>query len=1043
MMSTTSKDTTETESISEEVQVKVEGLYSKSKEIVIQFSTAAKKGGCERYCDDTIAFCTSNEDDAAAAALSEEAVSSEENAYPHASEGPSFQELHLPSYSVCKSEDDPPSSDQLVQTPQLKPLVQSDSTASKPLINLVKSLSAEIEARDMPSLRPKPLLNLVKSISTELSQQESEVIQSKSDSKLNLLLWKQLTQPKNKNSDSKTAPSSPSISPSENKGGLFKVQEVEARLEDTKRKLSEAMLEPFSMLSKIIGEEHSGTPKHKAAQPSTYVTDSQNLSNSITGDESFEINTTTTQARYIKRGNAKPYLGETLKTKQHKDSASFGYDGDFSSKTSRYEIHTYEDMIQVVEVEEREDTREQQPSVSNEVAYPLPSCQTLPCTNLLCFTLMAYGYFILPLPTYIAGVCLGLACGFMLAFLVIILLLSRPPPLSVKKKHANERLHSDILINEPKETDIMQGWMNEIYFYKPELYHASLTHSVYVTLEGSSLKLSYPKNNIPRKATFEEAKHDVVFTSERCYNLSESKVSLAPPGLAKKRMWNKKYPICLILAEQSGLSSQTFTESTAVDNQISDSENLCVPTARANDTRNQSGQTKEGILYLFGRTGREKEEWYQHFLVASRITAEEKYGSRCEERLGTGQNRGSSPSGRLLHSNCSSRGSMEDIASLFKPKDLAGKVKQKILLDYNTYMSRFIPGEGASPLLSPCHSATSSPTTRRKLLRDVCTNNEPHLAWINAFIGRIFWDFLREKYWADQVTNKIQKKLSKIKLPYFMNELSVTELDMGTSLPVIQGASKPVVDHRGLWLDLEVTYTGSLQMTLVTKLNLCKLRKEGILEGDGQINTGREGTKPREFILADSDEESSTAGSSDEEDVPLTEPQGTLGDKIGPAGVESYIGGQSTSRKILRFVDKIAKSKYFQKATENEFIKKKIEEVSNTPLLLTVEVQELTGTLAVNIPPPPTDRIWYSFHIPPQLELKVRPKLGEREVTFSHVTEWIEKKLKDEFQKVFVMPNMDDLYILVMHSGLDISAQHLPCSEGQSENTVTVPEEKL
>lgn len=61
----------------------------------------------------------------------------------------------------------------------------------------------------------------------------------------------------------------------------------------------------------------------------------------------------------------------------------------------------------------------------------------------------------------------------------------------------------------------------------------------------------------------------------------------------------------------------------------------------------------------------------------------------------------------------------------------------------------------------------------------------------------------------------------------------------------------------------------------------------------------------------------------------------------------------------MRFVDKITKSKYFQKATETEFIKKKMEEVSNTPLLLTVEVQHLQGTLAVNIPPPPTDRIWY------------------------------------------------------------------------------------
>lgn len=143
-------------------------------------------------------------------------------------------------------------------------------------------------------------------------------------------------------------------------------------------------------------------------------------------------------------------------------------------------------------------------------------------------------------------------------------------------------------------------------------------------------------------------------------------------------------------------------------------------------------------------------------------------------------------------------------------------------------------------------------------------------------------------------------------------------------------------------------------------------------------------------------------------------------------------GGVSTGRKILRFVDKIAKSKYFQKATENEYIKKKIAEVSNMPLMLTVEVLEVSGTLAINIPPPPTDRIWYcavlasltytqhfcltlatsllpcsssppppsrySFRMPPRLDLHVRPVLGEREVTFTHVTEWIEKKLQCEFQ---------------------------------------------
>lgn len=92
-------------------------------------------------------------------------------------------------------------------------------------------------------------------------------------------------------------------------------------------------------------------------------------------------------------------------------------------------------------------------------------------------------------------------------------------------------------------------------------------------------------------------------------------------------------------------------------------------------------------------------------------------------------------------------------------------------------------------------------------------------------------------------------------------------------------------------------------------------------------------------------------------------PQNPAGLSWGPSCF-SHISSNSTSRKILRFVDKIAKSKYFQKATENEFIKKKMEEVSNTPLLLTVEVQELAGTLAVNIPPPPTDRVWYQLCFP-------------------------------------------------------------------------------
>uniref|UniRef100_A0A671N1H5 Testis-expressed sequence 2 protein-like n=1 Tax=Sinocyclocheilus anshuiensis TaxID=1608454 RepID=A0A671N1H5_9TELE len=405
-------------------------------------------------------------------------------------------------------------------------------------------------------------------------------------------------------------------------------------------------------------------------------------------------------------------------------------------------------------------------------------------------------------------------------------------------------------------------------------------------------------------------------------------------------------------------------------------------------------------LYLFGRTGREKEEWF-HRLFSTSIHNEEDHfesisGGKVAIMVPSGQSVPVAVPPESLKSDLSSPENSEASLSLSR--------KQRLRRRRAARPTPAVPEP--SPLREPSES-TPEP---------VAASDETKPDWLNALIGRIFWDFLHEKYWADKVQQKIQRKLSKIRLPYFMDELTLTELAMGSSMPQITD-KKTCLCVSGLWLHLEVEYTGALQMTLETKINFSKLGKEGVPESETELETIHV-SRSRLSVLADSDEESSSAGSSDEEEVSSADTQGTLTEKALP-GVEGAAAGGSTSRRILRFVDKIAKSKYFQKATENEYIKKKIEEMSNTPLLLAVEVQELSGTLAVNIPPPPTDRIWYSFCGPPKLDLRVRPKLGEREVTFCHVTEWIEKKLQDEFQKVFVLPNMDDIYLPLMHSGMD------------------------
>lgn len=71
--------------------------------------------------------------------------------------------------------------------------------------------------------------------------------------------------------------------------------------------------------------------------------------------------------------------------------------------------------------------------------------------------------------------------------------------------------------------------MNQLHVYDPELFHPLLTHSVFVTLDGATLKLSYPKSNIPRRATFEEEILDTTFVSHRYYELTDAKVRLAVP----------------------------------------------------------------------------------------------------------------------------------------------------------------------------------------------------------------------------------------------------------------------------------------------------------------------------------------------------------------------------------------------------------------------------------------------------------------------------------------------------------------------------------
>nr|XP_057904995.1 testis-expressed protein 2-like [Doryrhamphus excisus] len=739
-------------------------------------------------------------------------------------------------------------------------------------------------------------------------------------------------------------------------------------MEDQWKEYLRASQEFRSMMNQTVGEESSGSPSMSA------VGDSPS-SQGIEGRENTDL-------KCLRRHDG----GVCDTSLRRRQRSSFSEQRRYSRDT-HLEIHTYGDTIKVVV--HPNSCKVVQHRIHPQSGGTAPGV-SLPIQWLFIVGLAAYSFFMMPIPSYVTGVLVGVTCGVILG-LVIVFMLAAQWSIGRGKSHYSRPRSRSPLNEKITDPETLEGWMTQTCVYNLETFQQSAAHPVYVSLDSSKLCLSYPQ-------TLDGTPQESLFPRSCVYQLANCTVALAPTGLARKRVWNKKYPICITLAEgEESVFEGQEAEERAKRTAIVPAHNA-LPVA----------------LYLFANTGREKQEWFQCFESASRMTAE--ICANVEDSKNT-------PQGGDAANDCK-----KELQDLPEPEKAATKKP----LDYNAYMTHLV--EGSNPATDPDLNDKGNSTADQRVDNEVNAAEssadsgprsypapEDQSVWLNSFIGRIFFNCLQDQYWTDLVAQKIQKKLSKIKLPYFMSELMLVDLDMGTCLPRILSISKPTLDRRGLWLEVELVYTGCFQMTLQTKMNLCKLGKGDPEESQTFPQAQQEGgssSKRRLSTLADSDEESSSVGSSDEEDSPPPETKGSVGDKT-PVVAQDMSTGASTGKKILKFVDKIAKSRYFQKATENEYIRKKIAEVSNVPLMLSVEVVELIGTLAINIPPPPTDRLWYSFQVPPKLDLRVCPMFGEREVTFTQVTEWIDKKLKCEFQKVLVMPNMDDLYVPLMASGPD------------------------
>lgn len=656
----------------------------------------------------------------------------------------------------------------------------------------------------------------------------------------------------------------------------------------------------------------------------------------------------------------------------------------------------------------------------------------------------------------------------------------------LERCETEEELDHNLSIEIKKKLDDCdyKGWMIE-FIGDYELRNSSeiKLKSIYVKIEHNVLSLCKTKNNHDADSTTEP-----VFISQRVYDLNcvkgFSANLLLPKNVRNKQkyIWSKKYPIKL-------------------EFKLDD-----------NSDANVGETPKLKQITLFARSCREKEEWFRRFkrvVETNRLGRRHstlRSSIRSDESLssaGAGESllsslkrfRCRSPSPKREHPVQTSQSSH----LLSEPQKSSDDENKAIDVSQPTQIPASLVRTKSCELLqashdqqvdepcdqsqttedcSPVQTGGADDSTLTKETADLFSQaidhsnfleSQPSLDyrayiegiirsgldatptsdWFNALIGRIFFDVFSHSHWSIWFKRKIQRKLYRIRLPYFMETLTLTQIDLGTNAPQFLNVVSHHFDSSGLYIDFNMAYSGGLAMTFETKLNLLKIKSDntassanpGLNVPSGSPSSGhefiemsvikdcssasesscdnltnKEHSKPPISLSASTRTSCESTSDSEDSDSDSSSDESFDEAELNEISDWEDYGAEKTRQNIVKFVDKIASSRYFQHATENRYIKKKLKDISNCPLVLVVQIQSLSGVLTLNVPPPQTDRLWYGFQPTPELTLKAIPKMGDREVSLSHVTDWIERKLAEEFRKILVIPNMEDIILPVLKS---------------------------
>jgi len=622
------------------------------------------------------------------------------------------------------------------------------------------------------------------------------------------------------------------------------------------------------------------------------------------------------------------------------------------------------------------------------------------------------------LPDWSRGFLTGMVLSLLFGAWFLTWLLPKPDPSPPRS------FQSLICIPEHGQPVRVQAWMNlyppKFHPYDVDTYEVRNTFSVRCTVEHHMLKIEYPEKNICRRINEGEVlNNDIKFLLHSDHiDLTTAQISLLPENIATKRKFCKKYPIEI---KPNALIKPTDQITKAAQNTVVDDlqneddedtfhdlddimdENLDMA---AFDTLEDSKNPK--VFYLFARADREKEDIYKafldgHFYVRDTLLD----ASMRESFMGPKMD----PDEEKVDRESAQERSV-------KFKDFMGRVMGSHKCDKEVVTEETISEE-----------TKEKPNMDEEGLNNAEENYS--IEFLNIYLNRIFYDIHKSENIKNLLKDRIYRKLLKIKITQWFKSIKVTDIDMGTILPKITSVSRPHQGDGGLWVELGIEYAGVASAAIETiGVNLGEDQLQpGVVNLKSLIDDPVDGEAPGLTIVRPTSPERKissrreAATNSDEEDSAEEDDEDSEEALQAPA----LALAEATPGEALQ-----PKSRWWEVVGSSEIVKSGINKLSNSEwwkaktskkITLYLEVHALKGVIVLNIPPPPTDRIWYGFREKPHFDLRLVPYYGDvqlgtdKTIISTAINKGIEvvvNRLKEELNKFILMPNMDDIPIRIM-----------------------------